>query len=215
MGFSSLRLNLQANMHMHMPSPQRLLLLEDSDSLAIHFSHLFSDFKNDSKKRERLALANSRPPSAPINSGCFAVISCPKLFSTQRKQRVVKTLLRTSPWKQKLREGPEGWTGIPLHLLLCSHILRLRPRHQLWQGASHRAWEFPVSRYKCVSLIPFPQTELVTMFPCFLWRKERFPWIQYALSMPQASVRPWDSERSTLHSKKSQKGWRNDYMVNV
>ena len=137
MGFSSLRLNLQANMHMHMPSPRWLLLLEDSDSLAIHFGHLFSDFKNDSKKRERLALANSRPPSAPINSGCFAVISCPKLFSTQRKQRVVKTLLRTSPWKQKLREGPEGWTGIPLHLLLCSHILRLRQALGISCGKGH------------------------------------------------------------------------------
>lgn len=104
-----------------MPSPRQLLLLEDSDSLAIHFGHLFGDFK----KSERLTLANSRPPSALVNSGCHVVISCRKLFSTQRKQRVVKTLLRTSSWKQKPREGPGEWTRIPLHPLLCSHIVRL------------------------------------------------------------------------------------------
>lgn len=72
-----------------------LLFLDNSDSLTSPLGH----FCYACKKSKSHALINSEPLlslSEPINTCCHTVIAPPKLFSTQYKRRVVKTLLRKS-----------------------------------------------------------------------------------------------------------------------
>lgn len=72
-----------------------LLFLDNSDSLTSPLGH----FCCACKKSKSCALINSEPLlslSEPINTCCHTVIAPPKLFSTQYKWRVVKTLLRKS-----------------------------------------------------------------------------------------------------------------------
>lgn len=75
------------------------------------------------KKSESSALVNSEPPlslSEPINTCCHTVITPPKLFSTQGKWKVVKTLLRKSLVRlvANVRAGylSDGWALGPRSL---------------------------------------------------------------------------------------------------